>query len=94
MQTTLRVDLGDGEFTVTTNLWTLTLWERRFKRKASDFANGVGIEDLAFLAYEACKQNKVTVPPTLDDFIQRLQTLEPVEAETEVPTEPAPTAGD
>lgn len=91
MQATLEIDLGDGPFQVTTNLWAITQWERRFKTKASDFANGVGVEDLAFLAYECCKQQKIVVPPTLDDFIKKLVKLEPVEEVTPTPTEAAPT---
>ena len=94
MQTTLRVDLGEGPFDVTTNLWVITLWERKFRRKASDLANGVGIEDLAFMAYEACKQQGVVVPATLDGFIQKCVQLDPVNDETVIPTKPAPTVGD
>jgi hypothetical protein len=89
MQTKLAIDLGEGEIVVETNLWVITLWERKFKRKASDLANGVGIEDLAFMAHELCKQHKIVVPAMLDDFIKKLVKLEPVEETTVVPTEPA-----
>lgn len=91
MQITLEVDLGEGPFHVTTNLWVITLWERRFKRKASDLGAGVGIEDLAFMAYEACKQQSVIVPATLDGFIQKLVKLEPIDETRPVPTGAAPT---
>lgn len=92
MQTKLAIDIGDGETVLETNLWVLTLWERKYKRKASDLANGVGIEDLAFIAHELCKQHKIVVPAMLDDFIKKLVKLEPVEDTTTVPTDPAPTA--
>jgi len=57
MQLTLKVELPDNTYTVTTNLYVVVAWERKFKRKASDMANGIGIEDLAFLAFEASKLN-------------------------------------
>ena len=91
MKLTMRLDLGDGEFTVTTNLYTIVVWERKYKRKISQIAEGLGIEDLSFLAYEACKQNSVLVPAMLDDFIKKLVTLEIVESEPTNPTEAAHT---
>lgn len=94
MKVTMRVDIGDGPFEVSTNLATIVAWERRFKRKASDLANGIGIEDMAFMAHEACKQKQITVPVVLDDFIKRLETLEVVAEEPVNPTEGTPTGED
>lgn len=90
----MRVDIGEGPFEVSTNLATIVAWERRFKRKASDLANGIGIEDMAFMAHEACKQKQITVPVVLDDFIKRLETLEVITEEPANPTEGTPTEGD
>lgn len=90
MQLTLRVDQGEGPIEVSTNLFTIVAWERKYKRKASDMANGIGIEDLAYLAHQACQQHNVTVPVVLDDFIKRLVLLEVVSDEPERPTEPVP----
>jgi hypothetical protein len=54
MKLTLSVRLADGEtYQVVTNLFVIISWERKFKRRASDLANGIGMEDLAFMAYEA-----------------------------------------
>ncbi len=91
MQLTLRVDQGEGPVEVSTNLFTIVSWERKFKRKASDLANGIGIEDLAYLAHQACQQNGVTVPIVLDDFIKKLLLLEVVNNEIDRPTKPVPT---
>ena len=91
MQLTLRVDQGEGPVEVSTNLFTIVSWERKFKRKASDMASGIGIEDLAYLAHQACQQNDVVVPIVLDDFIKRLITLEVVNDEPDRPTLPVPT---
>lgn len=91
MQLTLRIDQGEGPVEVTTNLFTIVSWERKFKRKASDLAGGIGIEDLAYLAHQACQQHGVVVPVVLDDFIKKLQVLEVVSDEPDRPTLPVPT---
>lgn len=90
MKLKLRVDTGDGEYIVETNLFVIVTWERKYKRKASDLAtSGIGMEDLAFMAYEATKQAGITVPAMLDDFIKRIVTLEVVEGDAVNPTEGA-----
>ena len=91
MQLTLRIDQGEGPVEVSTNLFTIVSWERKFKRKASDLANGIGIEDLAYLAHQACMQHNVIVPIVMDDFIKKLVLLEVVSDEPERPTLPVPT---
>lgn len=82
----LRIDVGEGPFELETNLMTVVLWERKFKRKASDMATGIGVEDLAYMAYEASKQNNIVVPVVFDDYIKKLQTLEVVEEDAPRPT--------
>ena len=64
MQLTIRVDTGEGPQEVTTNLWVLVAWERKYKAKASQMAQALGMEDLAFMAYEASRQAKMTVQPS------------------------------
>ena len=94
MKIRMKVDIGNGPFEVQTTLATIVAWERKFKRKASDFANGIGIEDLSFLAHEACKASSVTVPLMLDDFINKLQDIEVLYEETPNPTERSPIDAD
>jgi hypothetical protein len=90
MKLKLKVNTGSGDYEVDTNLFVIVTWERKFKRKASDLASGgIGMEDLAFMAYEATKQAGITVPAMFDDFIKRLETLEVVESETVNPTQEA-----
>lgn len=91
MQLNIDVDLGDGPFTVTTNLWVIVQWERKYKRKASDLANGAGIEDIAYMAYEACRAHQIVVPAVFDDFVRRAKSITPGEVLTPVPTDAAPT---
>ncbi len=87
MKLKLKVNTGAGDYEVETNLFVIVTWERKFKRKASDLASGgIGMEDLAFMAYEATKQAGITVPAMFDDFIKRLETLEVVESEAVNPT--------
>ena len=91
MPLTLKVELPDNTYTVTTNLYVVVAWERKFKRKASDMANGIGIEDLAYLAFEASKLNKIVVPAEFDNFIKQLVNIEVVEQEQPSFIEAAPT---
>ncbi len=93
MKLTLKVELPDNTYEVTTNLFTVVEWERRFKRKASDMGNGIGIEDLAYLAWCASKVHSVVVPAAFDDFLKKLINIEVVEQEAPNPTQAAPTDG-
>jgi hypothetical protein len=90
MQITLKLDTGDGPYEVTTNLWCAVQWERKYKRKMSDLAQGIGAEDLAYLAWEASKVHSITVPVVFDDFIKKLVAMpEVVEQEDSNPTQAA-----
>ena len=86
MQLTLKVTDQNGQYQVDTTLFTVVLWERKNKRKASDLAAGIGYEDLCFFAYESCKQQGITVPPSLDEYIRKLVSVEVV-ADDANPTE-------
>ena len=93
MKLTLNVDIGEGPFEVQTNLYVIVAWERKFKTKASNLASGVGMEDLAFMAFESCKISGISgLPVALDDFIKRLVTLEVVDNDPANPTQAEPTA--
>lgn len=91
MQQAIEIDLGEGPFTVNTNLWVMVQWERKMKRKASDLVNGAGVEDIAYMAYEACKAAGVVVPVVFDDFVKKAVSISPVDAEPATPTQAAPT---
>ena len=92
MKLTIRYALGDADpVDVTSTLGNIVAWERRFKRKASDMANAAGVEDVAYLAWEAAKSNKVVVPAVFDDFVNKLTTLEVLAEEAPNPSHGAPT---
>ena len=91
MKLTLKVTTSDETYEVVTNLAVIIAWERKFKAKASSLAANIGMEDLAFMAYEAVKLSGRTYPPTFDAYIKSLEGIEVVSDEPINPTEEAPT---
>ena len=90
MQLTLKAVFKDGtSYEVQTNLMTIVLWERKYRRKASDIANGIGVEDLAFMCYEASRLHGITVPSSLDAFISSLTNIEVVDQATDLKADQA-----
>lgn len=87
-------ETNGNTYEVETNLFVVVAWERKFKRKASTLAEGIGAEDLAYLAWESCKQANVPVPAIFDDYIKRLEGIEVAETDDARPTSAEPTAGD
>ena len=82
MQLRLKATFTDGTTNeVVTNLSTVVAWERKYKRKASEMAQGIGVEDLAFLCYEATRASGTTVPGTLDQFITSLEAIDVLETQ-------------
>ena len=86
MKLTLKVETTETTYEVTTNLFVIVMWERKYKRKASEMATGIGVEDLAFMAYEASKLNKIVVPAEFDTVIKNLTNIEVVDTEAANPT--------
>jgi hypothetical protein len=91
MQLTLKVTTDQTTYEVKTNLYVIIAWERKFKQKASNLATGVGLEDLAFMAFESCKIHGISVPAIFDDYVKRLVAIEVVTDEPTNPTVEAPT---
>ena len=92
MKITLAVDTGEGPVQVTTNFMNVIEWERKYKRRAGDLAQGIGAEDLAFLAWQASKTAGITVPLMFDDYAKRIVSLEVVGEDDTNPTPEAPGA--
>jgi hypothetical protein len=91
MQLTLKVTTDNDSYEVKTNLYVIIAWERKFKQKASNLATGVGMEDLAFMAFESCKISGITTPAIFEDYCKRLVAIEVISDEPTNPTEEAPT---
>jgi hypothetical protein len=90
MQLTLKVTTDETTYEVKTNLYVIIAWERKFKQKASNLATGVGLEDLAFMAFESCKISSIPVPAIFDDYVKKLVNIEVISDEPTNPTEEAP----
>jgi hypothetical protein len=90
MKLKLEVTQTDGnKFEVTTNLFVIVAWERKFKRKSAELGAGqIGHEDLLFMAYEAAKLANVPVPMNFDAFIQKVDDIDVI-GESVNPTEAA-----
>ncbi len=88
MKLKLKITQTDGNaFEVTTNLFVIIAWERKFKRKSAELGAGqIGHEDLLFMAYEAAKLNNIPVPMTFDDFIKKCEDIDVI-SEPVNPTE-------
>jgi hypothetical protein len=92
MKISISVDTGQGPQVVVTNLFNVISWERKYKRRAGDLAQGIGAEDLAFLAYEASKTSGIAVPPVFDDYARKIVALDVLSQEDANPSRVAPTA--
>lgn len=80
-------------YETSTSLYVIVTWERKMKRKATD-GQGLGWDDMCFLAYESSKKDGIVVPAVFDDFIKQLEELDVVETETARPTEGTPSDAD
>jgi hypothetical protein len=76
MKLKLQITEKDDTYTVETNLFVIIAWERKFKRKISELSTGIGMEDLAFMAFECCKQTDRVTPVVFDDYIKNLVNIE------------------
>ena len=52
-------------------------------------AAGIGVEDLAYMCYEASRLNGITVPSSLDAFITSLTNIEVVDQATDLKADQA-----
>ena len=86
MKITIQATTADGTSTVTTDLFTIVQWERKFKRKMGD-GGDIGVEDLAFLFHEQAKRTDgITIPMVFDDFLKKLLDITTVREERDRPT--------
>lgn len=93
MELNIEVTLEDDTYTVTTTPWVVMMWERKYKAKVSNLANGVGAEDLLYMAWEASKKAGLTVPINFDAYAQSVINITVVDGDTARPTNAAPSAG-
>jgi hypothetical protein len=76
MKIQLKITTLDAEVTnVTAIVPDFVAWERHSKRKISDLSNGIGMEDLAFLAHSVLKRSGENVKP-FDGWINSIELIE------------------
>ena len=90
MKIRLQVTPTDGDpYEVETNLFVIVAWERKFKKQASNLANGIGAEDLAFFAFESARSAGITPPLAFDEFIKKTKAIDVVSEDAPSFTEAA-----
>ena len=92
MRLTFRLDYGNGPQTVTTDLWAVVAWERKNGTKVSQLGDGIGLDDLCFLAHNTLFRDGADVPKNLDDFIKQMVNIEVVDTPAPNPTPAEPSA--
>lgn len=79
MKLQLKISTVNGEvFDVACGIADFIAWERHSKMKTSDLANGIGIEDMAFLAHSALKRSGAKIKP-FDGWINDIEEIEAVD---------------
>ena len=74
-----------------TSLIVLVEWERKYKKRAGDLAQGFAMEDLAYMAWASLKANGHTLPD-FDTFLDKLEQVDVIGGEDSNPTDAAATA--
>lgn len=73
MKLVIGIDRGEGMETVSTTPRAIIEWERKTKSKISNLSNGIGLEDLAMLAWFT-----LGTPGSFNDFMDSLVDVEPL----------------
>jgi hypothetical protein len=76
MKLVIGIDRGEGLERVTTTPRAIIEWERKTKSKISSLANGIGLEDMALLAWYT-----IGAPGSFNDFMDSLLDVEPLSDE-------------
>jgi hypothetical protein len=94
MELRIRVTLESDTYDVVTTPWVIMQWERKFKTKVSKVVqDGLGLEDIAWLAWEASKAAGRTVPINFDQFAKTVTAIEMVGDDEATPTQAAASDG-
>ena len=95
MQLNIRVDMhdGNGAQDIRTTMWAMVAWERKYNVKIAQLSEKLGIEDIAYIAYETLRSLKRPTPATFDDFLKKNPDIEILGAGDDSPTRGAATDG-
>lgn len=76
MKLQLKITMVDNEvLDVNCGIPDFIAWERHSKSKTSELVNGIGIEDMAFLAYNSIKRTGAKIKP-FDGWINDVEEIE------------------
>lgn len=93
MRAGIKITFDDNRTTETVAMVAdFIAWERKFKRKASDLANGIGLEDLAFLAWVSLSR-RGEASGEFDTFVQSVAEIEAMDTPAPKATRKAASAG-
>jgi len=73
MKLVIGIDRGEGLERVTTTPRSIIEWERKTKSKISSLAQGIGLEDMALLAWYTLGS-----PGSFNDFMESLNDIDPL----------------
>lgn len=89
MQLKIAYTIDSHTADVVTNPFAVMQWERKYKTKISRISDeGLGIEDLLYLCWEAVKASGTVVPP-FDVWAANVETIKTVADDEGSPTSPA-----
>jgi hypothetical protein len=77
MKLIIGIDRGEGLEKISTTPRAIIEWERKTKSKISDLSKGIGLEDMAMLAWFALGS-----PGSFNDFMDSLVDVEPIADES------------
>ena len=95
MQLRMSIDQhdGNGPQEVRTTLYAMVLWERKFNVKIAELSERLGIEDIAYIAYETLASLNRPRPATFEEFLKKNPDIEVLGAGDDPPTPGAVTEG-
>lgn len=73
MKLVIGIDRGQGLEKISTTPRAIIEWERKTKSKISDLSKGIGLEDMAMLAWFSLGS-----PGSFNDFMESLADVEPL----------------
>jgi hypothetical protein len=81
MKLNLKVTMTDGiSHEVVAGVPDIVAWEQKFKSKVSDWSNGVGLSDMAFLTWNYLKRTNVT-PLNYEQWLLGVEEIEASDAD-------------
>ena len=88
----LTITTTTETYEVRTNPTAFLSWEKRFDKMFTQTANGISMTEIYGLGYEATKAAGKVVPAKFEDWVKDLVDVDIDVAETENPTDAAPSA--